>query len=162
METAAALDRIDRQIVMHMQRDASSSAQQIAESVGLSPNACWRRIRRLEQAGVIRARVALVDPAKLGKPLVVFVRLRTTEHNEAWLERFARCVREVPEVVEVYRMSGEVDYLMKVVAADVAEYDAIYQRLIRTIDLHDVSSNFAMEQIKFSTVVPIDIGADAS
>jgi Lrp/AsnC family transcriptional regulator len=150
-----SLDSIDRSILGELQRDASRSIQQIAEAVGLSQNPCWRRIRRLEAEGVIRARVALVDPRKVDKALTVFVNVRTNQHNQAWLDGFAERVRAIPEVVEFYRMSGEVDYLLKILAADVAEYDAIYKRLIEAAELHDVSSSFAMEQIKFTTVVPL-------
>ena len=152
------LDPIDRRILAELQRDASRSIEQIAGEVGLTQNPCWRRIKRLESAGVIRRRVALADPARLGLGLTVFVSIRTSQHNDAWLERFAQGMRAIPEVVELYRMSGEVDYLLKVVARDVADYDRIYKRLIQVADLHDVSSSFAMERIKYTTELPVDGG----
>ena len=150
-----ALDEIDRTILSELQQDASRSTQEIADLVGLSQNACWRRIRRLETDGIIRARVALVDPVALGKPLIVFVSVRTTQHSPEWLDRFAAAVREIPEVIELHRMTGDIDYLLKIVAADVAEYDRIYKRLIRAVELHDVSSSFVMEPIKSTTAIPL-------
>jgi Lrp/AsnC family transcriptional regulator len=155
MEENILLDSLDRAILRALQHDASRSIQQIADAVGLSQNPCWRRIRRLESDGVIRGRVALVDPRKVDKRLTVFVSVRTNQHNQAWFDGFAASVRAIPEVVEFYRMSGGVDYLLKILAADVAEYDAIYKRLIESAELYDVSSSFAMEQIKFTTEVPI-------
>jgi Lrp/AsnC family transcriptional regulator len=149
------LDEIDRAILAELQEDASRSAQEIGRRVGLSANPCWRRIRRLEQAGVIQRRVAILDAAKLGKGVTVFVSVRTNRHDERWLEQFARGVEGIAEVVEFYRMSGEVDYLLKVLVADVAEYDRVYHKLIRAAELYDVSSSFAMEQIKLTTAIPI-------
>jgi Lrp/AsnC family transcriptional regulator, cysteine-sensing transcriptional activator len=149
------IDSIDRRILEELQRDAARPIEQIAGQVGLTQNPCWRRIKRLEAIGVIQRRVAIVDPAKLGLGLTVFVSIRTNQHNQAWLERFASGMRKIPEVVELYRMSGEVDYLLKVVARDVADYDRIYKQLIRVAELHDVSSSFAMEQIKYTTEVPL-------
>ncbi len=137
-------------------RDAIlESALKIASRVGLTQNPCWRRIKRLEAVGVIQRRVAIVDAARLGIGLTVFVSIRTDQHNERWLERFASGVHKIPEVVELYRMSGETDYLLKVLARDVADYDRIYKQLIRVAELHDVSSSFAMEQIKYTTEVPL-------
>jgi Lrp/AsnC family transcriptional regulator len=149
------IDSIDRRILEELQRDAARPVEQIASLVGLSQNPCWRRIKRLEAVGVIQRRVAIVDAARLGVGLTVFVSIRTNQHNESWLERFASGVRKIPEVVELYRMSGETDYLLKVLARDVADYDRIYKQLIRTAELHDVSSSFAMEQIKYTTEVPL-------
>ena len=154
------IDSIDRRILEALQRDASRSIEQIASEVGLTQNPCWRRIKRLEAEGVIRRRVALIDPARLGLGLTVFVSIRTSQHTDAWLEGFAEGVRAIPEVVELYRMSGEIDYLLKVVVRDVADYDRIYKRLIRVADLYDVSSSFAMEQIKYTTEMPLPIQAD--
>ncbi|MEM7411822.1 MAG: Lrp/AsnC family transcriptional regulator [Myxococcota bacterium] len=155
------LDSIDLSILRELQRDASRSIEQIAAEVGLTQNPCWRRIKRLEAEGVIERRVALVDPAALGLGLTVFVSVRTNQHTDAWLARFAKGVRAIPEVVELYRMSGEIDYLMKIVARDVADYDRIYKRLIRVADLYDVSSSFAMERIKSTTELPLgpELGA---
>jgi Lrp/AsnC family transcriptional regulator len=149
------IDSIDRRILEELQHDAARPIEQIASLVGLSQNPCWRRIKRLEAVGVIQRRVAIVDAARLGIGLTVFVSIRTNQHNESWLERFASGVRKIPEVVELYRMSGEIDYLLKVLARDVADYDRIYKRLIRVAELHDVSSSFAMEQIKYTTEVPL-------
>ena len=149
------IDSIDRAILRQLQADCSRSVQEIGEQVGLSQSPCWRRIRRLEEAGVLGARVALVDPEKVGLGAVVFVSIRTARHSEDWLARFAEAVQAIPEVVECHRMSGDVDYLLKVVVADIADYDRIYQTLIRRIDLHDVSSSFAMESLKTTTALPL-------
>src|SRR5258705_1572945 len=149
------IDSIDRRILEELQHDAARPIEQIASRVGLTQNPCWRRIKRLEAVGVIQRRVAIVDAARLGIGLTVFVSIRTNQHNESWLERFASGVRKIPEVVELYRMSGDTDYLLKVLARDVADYDRIYKQLIRVAELHDVSSSFAMEQIKYTTEVPL-------
>jgi Lrp/AsnC family transcriptional regulator len=149
------LDRIDQKILALLQTDATLSVADIAGRVGLSPTPCWRRIQNLEAAGVIKARVALLDPEKLDVGVTVFVSVRTSQHNAAWLERFAKAVMEIPEVVEFYRMSGEVDYLLRIVVPSIAGYDAVYKRLIRAADLTDVSSSFAMEQIKSTTALPL-------
>ncbi len=123
--------------------------------MGLTQTPCWKRVRRLEADGVIRARVALVDPGLLGLGVTVFVQVRTSHHDAAWLSQFAKAVAALPEVVEFYRMSGEIDYLLKVVCADIADYDRVYKRLIATAEMHDVSSSFAMEQIKYTTEIPV-------
>ena len=148
-------DSIDRAILAELQQDASRSIQEIAGAVGLSQNPCWRRIKRLEASGVIQRRVAILDPDKLGVGITVFVSVRTSQHNEAWLRRFASGVMEIPEVVELYRMSGDIDYLLKVLVADIAEYDRIYKKLIEVAELYDVSSSFAMERIKYTTAIPL-------
>jgi Lrp/AsnC family transcriptional regulator len=149
------MDRIDRQILQVLQADATVSIQEVGDRVGLSHNACWRRIKRLEEAGTIRKRVALVDPAQVGCGVTVFVTVRTSHHTEEWLEKFARGVAALPEVMEFYRISGDVDYLLKVLVGDIAEYDRFYKKLIRIAPLYDVSSNFAMEQVKYTTEIPI-------
>ena len=128
----------------------------LADQVGLSTNACWRRIKRLEEAGIIRARVALLDERSLGLKLTVFVSVKTAEHNDDWLQTFAEGISGIPEVVEFYRMSGDIDYLLKVVVQDIDDYDRVYKKLIAVAPLHDVSSSFAMERIKSSTAVPLD------
>jgi Lrp/AsnC family transcriptional regulator len=153
--TPHELDRIDRHILQILQCDSTLSIQQMGEQVGLSHNACWRRIKRLEEAGIIRKRVALVDPHKLGYGVTVFVTVRTNQHNEQWLDKFARGVAALPEVMEFYRTSGDIDYLLKVLVSDIAEYDRFYKKLIAIAPLSDVSSNFAMEQVKYSTEVPV-------
>ena len=151
----AAMDATDRKILLHLQENAAQPVAEIARKVGLSVTPCWRRIQRLEEVGVIRKRVALLDPMKVGVGMSVFVTLRTDQHNAEWLESFASMISEMPEVVEFYRMSGEVDYLLRVVVADMAAYDAFYRRLIGRVQLTDVSSSFAMEEIKFTTSLPI-------
>lgn len=150
------MDATDRQILSILQKDADTPLAVIAERVHLSATPCWRRIQKLRAAGVIRKNVALCDPAALNVGVTVFVSIRTNQHSHAWLERFARGVREIPEVVEIYRMSGEVDYLLRVVVPDIARYDAVYKKLIRVADLMDVSSAFAMEQMKYTTALPLD------
>ncbi len=150
------MDAFDRKILACLQADATLSIAEIAERVGLSPTPCWRRIQNLEKAGVIRARVALLDPERLNVGVTVFVRVKTREHNYEWLEAFAAAIAEIPEVVEFYRMSGDIDYLLRVVVPDIAAYDAVYKRLISRASLADVSSNFAMEQIKYTTALPLD------
>ena len=150
------MDDIDRKILTLLQIDSSLSVSDVAEQVGLSTTPCWRRIHLLEEQGVIERRVALVNPDKVNLGITVFVRLRTAEHNPAWLEKFARGVDAIPEIVEIYRMSGDVDYLLRVVVPDIAGYDAVYKRLIEVADFADVSSNFAMERIKYTTALPLD------
>ena len=149
------LDRMDVKILAELQVDASQSISQLSEKVSLSANACWRRIRRLEEERVVKARVALLDSSKLGVGMTAFVFVRAAEHSEKWLEGFARTVRLIPEVVELHRMSGDIDYLLKLMVADVADYDRVYKRLIRDVRLADVTSSFSMEQIKATTEVPL-------
>lgn len=149
------LDRLDARILTALQADAGQAIAELAETVGLSANACWRRVKRLEELGVIRGRVVLLDPVKLGLGVTVFVAVRTNEHNDDWLQQFSRAVEQIPEVVEFYRMSGDVDYLLKVVVADIAHYDRVYKRLIKSVKLTDVSSSFAMEQMKYTTALPV-------
>jgi Lrp/AsnC family transcriptional regulator len=150
------VDAIDRQILAILQQDADTPLAAIAERVHLSHTPCWRRIQKLRAAGVIRRNVALCDPKALNVGVTVFVSVRTSQHSQAWLARFASGVAAIPEVVELYRMSGEVDYLLRVVVPDIAGYDAVYKKLIRVAELMDVSSSFAMEQIKYTTALPLD------
>jgi Lrp/AsnC family transcriptional regulator len=128
----------------------------VAKKVGLSTTPCWRRIQKLEEDGVIQRRVAILDPVRVNTRVTVFVSIRTGSHSNEWLKRFSEVVQEFPEVVEFYRMSGDVDYLLRVVVPDIAAYDAVYKRLITKIDIRDVSSAFAMEQIKYTTELPLD------
>src|SRR5262245_4950456 len=151
-----ALDRTDLKILECLQSDCSQSIAEIADRVHLSQNACWRRIKQLEEDGIITKRVALLDPAKLGVGVTVFVTVRAGEHTERWLETFSAAVRKMPEVVEFYRMSGEVDYMLKLQVADIASYDRAYKALIRSAKLMDVSSAFAMEELKRTTAIPLD------
>ena len=150
-----ALDRTDLKILDLLQHDATLSTAEVAEAVGLSTTPCWRRIQNLEKEGVITRRVALLDRDHLNVGMDAFVTIRTNQHNRRWLEAFASAVAAFPEVIELYRMSGDVDYLMRVVVPDIAAYDDFYQRLIRSIDLSDVSSSFAMARIKYTTVLPL-------
>ena len=149
------MDAIDKKILHYLQEDATLPVAAVAERVGLSATPCWRRIRNLEKAGVIAKRVALLDPLLLNVGTTVFVRLKTSQHNQEWLEGFARAVAEIDEVVEFYRLSGDVDYLLRIVVPDIAAYDAVYKRLIKAADLADVSSSFAMETIKHTTALPL-------
>ncbi len=153
------IDAFDKKILTLLQEDAGLSNAEVAQRVGLSPTPCWRRIRALEEAGIIRRRVALLERRKLNIGVTVFVAVRTNQHNQEWLERFARAVDSIPEVVEFYRMAGEVDYLLRVVVPDIAAYDQVYKRLIEQIDLYDVSSSFAMEELKYTTAVPLGYAA---
>jgi len=146
---------IDRRIMGELQRDAAQSLDALGESVGLSRNACWRRVRALEAAGVIKARVALLDPVQLDLPLMVFIQIRTSAHAPDWLEKFSTATRAMPEILGVYRMSGDLDYLIRARVADMAGYDQLYQRLIRKVPLSDVSASFVMEEIKETTQLPV-------
>lgn len=150
------MDVTDRQILDILQRDTTMPLAEIARKVGLSSTPCWRRIQKLEETKVIRKRVALLDGEKINAGVNVFVSIRTRQHNAEWLEKFSEIVGRMPEVVEFYRMSGEVDYLLRVAVPDITAYDAFYKRLIAEIDLDDVSSSFAMEQIKYTTALPLD------
>ncbi len=150
------LDKIDRKILAILQRDATMPVAEIGRQVGLSTTPCWRRIQKMEEDGVIRRRVAILDPAKINAGVTVFVAVRTNEHNDAWMRKFSAAVEEFSEVVEFYRMSGEVDYLLRVVVPDIAAYDAFYKRLISKVALSDVSSSFAMGQIKYTTALPLE------
>ena len=150
------MDRIDRAILRLLQEDATLAVADLAKRVGLSTTPCWRRIQKLEEAGVIRQRVAVLDPERVNARVNVFVSVRTREHSREWLKRFSEIVVDFPEVVEFYRMSGDVDYLLRVVVPDIGAYDAFYRRLIDRIEIADVSSSFAMEQIKYTTALPLD------
>ncbi len=149
------MDQIDLKILDCLQHDASLSASEIAEKVNLSKTPCWRRIQMMEKSGVISKRVALLNREKLNRDMDVFVTIRTNQHNAKWFRKFSDIVNSFPEVVEFYRMSGDVDYLMRVVVPDLRAYDRFYQNLIEKIDINDVSSNFAMEQIKYTTAIPL-------
>lgn len=150
------MDRLDRKILRLLQEDSTLAVADIAKRVGLSTTPCWRRIQKLEEEGVIRRRVALLDQSKINVAVTVFVAIRTNSHSHEWLARFSEVIAEFPEVVEFYRMSGDVDYMLRVVVPDIAAYDGFYQRLIKKIEIRDVSSSFAMEQIKYTTEMPLD------
>ncbi|MCD7059597.1 Lrp/AsnC family transcriptional regulator [Pelagibacterium xiamenense] len=151
-----ALDKLDRKILQLLQKDATMPVAEIGRKVGLSTTPCWRRIQKMEEEGVIRRRVAVLNPEKVNAGVTVFVAVRTNEHNDAWLRKFAAVVEEFTEVVEFYRMSGEVDYLLRVVVPSIQAYDVFYKKLIAKIPLTDVSSSFAMEQIKYTTALPLE------
>lgn len=142
------LDRTDREILRLISVDASLSLADIAGQVGLTPTPCWKRIRRMEQAGIIQRRVAVLDPAKIGLPVSVFVEVETADHSSEWLTRFAKVVSDTPEIVDAWRMSGDVDYLLHVVVPDIAAYDHFYRKLIAAVPLRNVSSRFSMERMK--------------
>jgi Lrp/AsnC family transcriptional regulator len=150
------LDAIDRKILTLLQEDTTTPVAELAEKVGVSASPCWRRIKRLEEEGFITRRVALLDAGRMRVGVTVFVTIVTSQHNAAWAEQFCRAVGQIPEVVELHRMSGSVDYLLRVVVPDIAAYDAVYKRLIKVTDLFNVSSSFSMERIKYTTALPTD------
>jgi Lrp/AsnC family transcriptional regulator len=156
------LDPTDLRILALLQQDCTRPVADIGREVGLSTTPCWRRIQRLEEAGVVRGRVALLEPAKVNVGVTVFVEITTDQHTLDWLERFRDAIRDLPEVVEAYRMSGEVDYLLRVVVPDIAAYDAFYKRLIGRIEIAKVSSAFAMEQMKYTTELPLGYARPAA
>lgn len=149
------MDAIDRKILVTLQEDASLSVAEIGQRVGLSSTPCWKRIQKLEAEGVIQRRVALVDQDKIGLGITVFVSIETDDHSQEWLGRFASLVSDMPEVMEFYRMAGDVDYMLRVVAADMQSYDTFYKKLIGAVPLKNVTSRFAMEKVKSTTVLPV-------
>ncbi|AOJ80081.1 transcriptional regulator [Burkholderia savannae] len=150
------MDKRDAQMLTLLQQDATIGLNDLAKAVNLSPTPCWRRLQKLREDGVIRRQVVLCDPAKLNLGLTAFVTVRSNQHGDAWTARFIEAVRAIPEIIEIYRMSGDVDYLLKVVVPDIAGYDSVYKRLIKSVELMDVSSAFAMEVIKRTTALPLD------
>ena len=156
MKTFVELDTIDRKILGIMQQDCTRPIKEIAEAVGLSNNPCWRRIKRMEDNGVIRQRVALIDPAKIGLGVTAFVTIRTDQHTNEWLDAFKRAVHNIPEIIACDRMTGDVDYLLRVVVHDIEHYDQVYQRLIKSVPgLSDVSSTFSMEKMKQGPAIDV-------
>jgi Lrp/AsnC family transcriptional regulator len=149
------MDAIDRKILAVVQEDASLSVAEIGQRVGLSSTPCWKRLQRLEADGVIMRRVALIDPEKIGLGITVFVSIETGDHSQDWLKRFAETVGGMPEVMEFYRMAGDVDYMLRVVVADMQSYDVFYKKLIGAVPLKNVTSRFAMEKIKSVTALPV-------
>lgn len=149
------MDVTDHKILAILQEDASLSVAEIASRVNLSQTPCWRRIQRLEEQGVIERRVAILNPDAIGVGLSVFVEIETGDHSAEWLGRFADAVSEMPEVMEIYRMAGDVDYLLRIAISDMAAYDAFYRRLIELVPLKNVTSRFAMERVKFTTAFPL-------
>jgi Lrp/AsnC family transcriptional regulator len=154
-ETTRRIDAIDRKILRVLQEDASLSVAEIGERVGLSSTPCWKRIQRMEGEGIITGKVALVDQNKIGLGLSVFVSVESYDHSDAWLKKFSDLVSIMPEVMEFYRMAGDVDYMLRVVVADMRSYDIFYQKLIGAIALKNVTSRFAMEKIKSVTALPV-------
>lgn len=150
------LDLIDRKIVAELMRDATLPIAQIADKAGLSQTPCWKRIQKLEASGVLTGRVALADPTKLGFGLTVFVGIEAPDHSVDWRESFARATEAIPEIMEVYRMAGEIDYLLRVAVADMQAYDRLYKRLTDAVPIKNVTSHFAMERMKFTTAYPVD------
>lgn len=152
----AELDLIDRKIVAELMRDATQPVAQIADKVGLSQTPCWKRIQKLEAAGVLTSRVSLANPGKLGFNLTVFVEIEAPDHSGEWRDNFVKAIAEIPEIMEVYRMAGEMDYLLRVAVQDMPAYDLLYRRLTDAVPIKNVTSHFAMERMKFSTAYPVD------
>jgi len=148
------MDAIDAKLLEILQDDATVHVAELAERVGLSQTPCWRRVQRLKETGIITKQVVLVDPKKVNVGVTVFVSVRTSDHSQEWFNSFRAAVGAIDEIVEFYRMSGDVDYLLRVVVPDIAGYDKVYKRLIGGIRLSDVSSSFAMEELKFTTALP--------
>ncbi|MEM9600583.1 MAG: Lrp/AsnC family transcriptional regulator [Pseudomonadota bacterium] len=151
----AKLDAMDRDILRALQSDSTQSLDSIAEALSVSLNTVWRRVRRLEADGVIEKRVALIDNEAIGLPLTAFVHIRTDNHSARWSAEFAKTVDAIPEIVEFYRLAGDVDYIIKMMIASVADYDRVYQQLIAKVQISDVSASFAMEKLKFTTELPL-------
>jgi len=149
------MDDTDRRILRILQTDCSASVSEVARQVGLSASPCWKRINRLQESGIIREQVAVLEPETLGFGLTVFMAIRTGEHSGDWLRRFAEFVAGMPEVQEFHRMAGEIDYMLKVVVADMKAFDAFYKRLVDTTPLAEVTSRFSMETIKQTTALPV-------
>lgn len=149
------LDTLDRKILSELQSDASLSVDTLSDRVGLSRNACWRRIKMLEQSGVLKARVALVDATKVGCGLTVMVLIRTATHDAKTMSDLTRAVQAMPEITGAYRMTGDLDYVLRVQVADVKAYDTFYKRLIQRVSVSDISASFVMEELKHTTAVPL-------
>ncbi len=150
------MDKKDIEILSLLQKDASIALGDLAKAVNLSSTPCWRRVQKLHDEGIIKQQVVLCDPTRLNLGLTAFVALKTSKHNEEWMHRFISGARDIPEIVEIYRMSGEIDYLLKVLVPDIAGYDKVYKKLVKVADLQDVSSSFAMEVVKSTTALPLD------
>jgi len=149
------MDKLDRKILDLIQHNGELTATEIADRVGLSKAPCWRRIKKLQEDGVIKQTVALLDARALNVGTTVFVMLKTAKHQQAWFDKFVATVRDIPEVTEIHRMSGDVDYLMRIVVPDIDAYDAVYKRLIAAVEFLDVSASFALETIKYTTALPL-------
>jgi Lrp/AsnC family transcriptional regulator len=149
------MDKLDKKILELLQENGELTATEIADRVGLSKAPCWRRIKKLQEAGVVKKTVALLDSRALNVGTTVFVMLKTARHHQGWFEKFVAAVRDIPEVTEIHRMSGDVDYLMRIVVPDIDAYDVVYKRLISTVEFQDVSASFALETIKYTTALPL-------
>jgi len=150
------MDKLDKKILEQLQKNGSLTAAELADRIGLSKAPCWRRIKRLEEEGIIKQTVALLDARSLNLGTTVFVTLKTGNHSEAWFDKFVKAVRDIPEVTEIHRMSGDVDYLMRIVVPDIDAYDVVYKRLIASVEFQDVSASFALETIKYTTALPLN------
>ncbi len=150
------MDKLDKKILELLQRNGGLTAAELADRIGLSKAPCWRRIKRLEEEGIIKQTVALLDARSLNLGTTVFVTLKTGNHSEAWFDKFVKAVRDIPEVTEIHRMSGDVDYLMRIVVPDIDAYDLVYKRLIASVEFQDVSASFALETIKYTTALPLN------
>lgn len=151
-----SIDKKDREILRLLQNDASISINELATAVNLTPTPCWRRVQKLQTDGVIQKQVVICNATKLNLGLTTFVTIRTSQHSEEWMKKFVDGATAIPEIVEIYRLSGDADYLLKIVVPDIGSYDSVYKRLIRSVELLDVSSAFAMETIKCTTALPLD------
>ena len=149
------MDKIDQKILALLQSDSSLTAEEVGEKVGLSKAPCWRRIQRLTESGVIERSVAILNPKLVNLKTTVFVMVKTSSHNPEWIERFAKAVQKIPEVIELHRMSGEVDYLLRIVVPDIGGYDAVYKKMIGAVSMFDVSASFVLETIKSTTTLPL-------
>jgi Lrp/AsnC family transcriptional regulator len=154
-EASERFDEVDRRILDILQRDVDRPVAAIAEEVGLSPTPCWRRIKRLEESGVIRARVALVDPRRANVAMTVFIAVKAARHERQWLSAFRALIEEIPEITEAYRLTGTTDYILKLMVPDIAAYDAVYNAMVDRLDFAEVNSSISMEEIKFTTAVPV-------
>jgi Lrp/AsnC family transcriptional regulator len=150
------MDKLDKKILEQLQKNGGLTAAELADRIGLSKAPCWRRIKRLEEEGVIKQTVALLDARALNLGTTVFVTLKTGNHSEAWFDKFVKAVGDIPEVTEIHRMSGDVDYLMRIVVPDIDAYDLVYKRLIASVEFQDVSASFALETIKYTTALPLN------
>jgi len=150
------MDKLDKKILEQLQKNGGLTAAELADRIGLSKAPCWRRIKRLEETGIIKQTVALLDARSLNLGTTVFVTLKTGNHSEAWFDKFVKAVRDIPEVTEIHRMSGDVDYLMRIVVPDIDAYDVVYKRLIASVEFQDVSASFALETIKYTTALPLN------
>lgn len=155
LQYSSIVDEVDRDIVRLLQQDAALSARELGDAVGLTPTPCWRRVRALEEAGVITRRVALVDPTTVNLGVTALVNIRTNDHSSAWVATFQSAIDRFPEIVEAYRTSGDIDYLLKVLVPSITAYDELYKRLIDAVDLYDVRTTFVMEELKHTTALPL-------